>query len=380
MHMSNGFEIGRRIIQKSSSPLLSSVQPGKVVLMPVVKRGKGPYLYDYDKNRYVDFFLSRGSLIFGHAHPGITSIMKSWLTRGYAAGYPTVSHGMLAHRAQACLSPHENPRDSSGNWLFFNSSPDAVGTFLEILRLAGKKGAYIFDDTGNRPPPLWRSDLAFVRMEDADMHFLKTIDCLIFRCSRQLYGNAAVNLLKKAKRLKKIVATDETEFATFIHISALNGFRNIDVRIFGEWIGGGLDFGAVRMGKDAVLDLPEALEEITVKHSSRLFPPLYKIKAGIRFFRLLESAGGIVELKSRYGRFSSMLDPVFFETVNGLAYISAKNGLQEQLPALRTRMLRHGILLPFVSTDPLFISFAHSEELLKKSSTAINALVRSFFG
>ncbi len=34
-----------------------------------IDHGEGPYLYDVDGNRYIDYVLSWGPLITGHAHP-----------------------------------------------------------------------------------------------------------------------------------------------------------------------------------------------------------------------------------------------------------------------------------------------------------------------
>mgnify|MGYP002382197687 CR=1 FL=1 len=36
-----------------------------------IERGAGAYLYDADGNKYVDYVLSWGPLILGHAHPDI---------------------------------------------------------------------------------------------------------------------------------------------------------------------------------------------------------------------------------------------------------------------------------------------------------------------
>ena len=36
-----------------------------------IERGSGPYLYDVDGNRYIDYVLSWGPLILGHAHPDV---------------------------------------------------------------------------------------------------------------------------------------------------------------------------------------------------------------------------------------------------------------------------------------------------------------------
>ena len=36
-----------------------------------IERGQGPYLFDVDGNRYIDYVLSWGPLIAGHAHPEV---------------------------------------------------------------------------------------------------------------------------------------------------------------------------------------------------------------------------------------------------------------------------------------------------------------------
>ena len=41
-----------------------------------IERGSGPYLYDVDGNRYVDYVLSWGPLILGHAHPAVVEAIR----------------------------------------------------------------------------------------------------------------------------------------------------------------------------------------------------------------------------------------------------------------------------------------------------------------
>ncbi|MGA8941225.1 MAG: aminotransferase class III-fold pyridoxal phosphate-dependent enzyme [Thermoactinomyces sp.] len=43
----------------------------------VMKRADGPYLFDIDGNRYIDYNLSYGALILGHGHPVITQVIQS---------------------------------------------------------------------------------------------------------------------------------------------------------------------------------------------------------------------------------------------------------------------------------------------------------------
>ena len=47
-----------------------------------IERGSGPYLYDADGNRYIDYVMSWGPLILGHAHREVTAALKHALARG----------------------------------------------------------------------------------------------------------------------------------------------------------------------------------------------------------------------------------------------------------------------------------------------------------
>src|SRR5689334_11375701 len=51
--------------------------------------GAGPYLFDADGNRYIDYVLSWGPLILGHAHPAVVAAITQQATRGTSFGAPT---------------------------------------------------------------------------------------------------------------------------------------------------------------------------------------------------------------------------------------------------------------------------------------------------
>lgn len=53
------------------------------------KRGSGPYLFDIDNNKYVDYVGSWGPLILGHAHPDVITAIKSAVDNGTSFGAPT---------------------------------------------------------------------------------------------------------------------------------------------------------------------------------------------------------------------------------------------------------------------------------------------------
>ncbi len=54
-----------------------------------IERGEGPYLVDVDGNRYVDYVLSWGPLILGHAHPRVVAALSEAAGSGTSFGAPS---------------------------------------------------------------------------------------------------------------------------------------------------------------------------------------------------------------------------------------------------------------------------------------------------
>jgi glutamate-1-semialdehyde 2,1-aminomutase len=52
-------------------------------------RGKGPYLFDADGNRYVDYVGSWGPMIGGHCHPDVVNAVQQAAANGLGFGAPT---------------------------------------------------------------------------------------------------------------------------------------------------------------------------------------------------------------------------------------------------------------------------------------------------
>src|SRR5262249_55418214 len=61
-----------------------------------IARGEGPYLYDLDGNRYLDYIGSWGPLILGHAHPRVVRAAEEALRRGASFGAPAELGAQLA--------------------------------------------------------------------------------------------------------------------------------------------------------------------------------------------------------------------------------------------------------------------------------------------
>ncbi|HEX6304013.1 MAG TPA: glutamate-1-semialdehyde 2,1-aminomutase, partial [Anaerolineales bacterium] len=92
-----------------------------------IERGQGAYLYDVDGNRYIDYVLSWGPLILGHAHPAVVSALTETITKGTSYGAPSPLEIELAELIQGFMPNLEVMR-------FVNSGTEATMSSLRLAR------------------------------------------------------------------------------------------------------------------------------------------------------------------------------------------------------------------------------------------------------
>ncbi|MCO5245257.1 MAG: glutamate-1-semialdehyde 2,1-aminomutase [Anaerolineae bacterium] len=94
-----------------------------------IQRGRGAYLWDADDNSYVDYVLSWGPLILGHAHPAVVAALHSALDNGTSYGAPTALETELAELVIDLVPSIEMIR-------FVNSGTEATMSALRLARAA----------------------------------------------------------------------------------------------------------------------------------------------------------------------------------------------------------------------------------------------------
>lgn len=92
-----------------------------------IDRGQGAYLYDVDGNRFVDYVLSWGPLILGHAHPAVVDAITKTALRGTSFGAPSELEIKLGRLIQAFMPNLEMLR-------FVNSGTEATMSALRLAR------------------------------------------------------------------------------------------------------------------------------------------------------------------------------------------------------------------------------------------------------
>jgi len=92
-----------------------------------IERGEGAYLVDVDGNRYVDYVLSWGPLILGHAHPRVVAALEGAVRRGTSYGAPSSLELELARLIRDAMPSVELVR-------FVNSGTEATMSALRLAR------------------------------------------------------------------------------------------------------------------------------------------------------------------------------------------------------------------------------------------------------
>ena len=95
----------------------------------VVARGQGARIWDVDDNEYIDYVLSWGPLVLGHAAPVVLDALKEAMSRGTSFGIPTGLEITLAELVQQRMRHVELMR-------FVSSGTEATMSALRLARAA----------------------------------------------------------------------------------------------------------------------------------------------------------------------------------------------------------------------------------------------------
>jgi len=92
-----------------------------------IERGAGSKMYDIDGNEYIDYCLSWGPLILGHAEPDVIAAVTEYAQRGTSFGAPTVLETEMAQLVTEIMPSVEVVR-------MVNSGTEATMSALRLAR------------------------------------------------------------------------------------------------------------------------------------------------------------------------------------------------------------------------------------------------------
>jgi glutamate-1-semialdehyde 2,1-aminomutase len=92
-----------------------------------IKEAKGPYLYDEDGNKYIDYINSWGPMILGHAHEPVVHAIIEKAKKGTSFGTPTELETKIAQLAISMVPNIDKIR-------FVNSGTEACMSAIRLAR------------------------------------------------------------------------------------------------------------------------------------------------------------------------------------------------------------------------------------------------------
>lgn len=101
-----------------------------------IQSGRGAYLTDVDGNQLIDYVLSWGPLILGHAHPKVTEALQAAVQQGTSFGAPSPLETALAELVKEFMPSIEMLR-------FVNSGTEATMSALRLARAFTKRDKII---------------------------------------------------------------------------------------------------------------------------------------------------------------------------------------------------------------------------------------------
>ncbi|MFN6108091.1 MAG: glutamate-1-semialdehyde 2,1-aminomutase [Planctomycetaceae bacterium] len=93
----------------------------------IMDRGEGPYLYDIDGNKLIDYICSWGPHILGHQHPAVKEAIRRALDKGTSFGAPTKAETSLAAAVIDAVPSMEMVR-------MVNSGTEATMSAIRVAR------------------------------------------------------------------------------------------------------------------------------------------------------------------------------------------------------------------------------------------------------
>ena len=389
-----------------------------------IKRAKGSRLYDVDGNTYIDYILSWGPMILGHAPSPVISAIKNAAGQGTSYGAPTELEVQLARQIRIAFPSMEKVRlVSSGTEAVMSAIRVARGFTRRdnILKFEGcyhGHSDYLLAKAGSGLATLGIPDSLGVPADFAkhtltapynDISALrhivkehgKRLACIIVE---PIAGNMGV--VPPSQEFLQGLRTLTTENdILLIFDEVISGFRvayggaqalygiKPDLTVLGKIIGGGLPVGAYG-GRNDIMDL--IAPSGPVYQAGTLSGNPLAVSAGLATLKQLRAKGiyknldaraatlakGIGEAAKKFSitltqtRVGSMLTS-FFTPGPVVDWNSAKRSDTKRYGQFFHLMLDQGIYLAPSQFEAAFLSTAHSSADIEKTIRAAHTAFKN---
>jgi len=378
-----------------------------------VARGHGAYLEDVDGNRYLDWVLSWGPLLFGHADPETVEAVREATSRGTTFGAPTEAEVELAAEIADAVPSVEKVRlVSSGTEAAMSALRLARG-FTKRDRILKFAGCYhghadaLLAGAGSGLATLGIPSTPGVPSavtRDTIVCPYNDVDAVAQAVLRYGEGLAAIIVEPVAGNMGVVPPVDgylealralcDASGALLVFDEVITGFRvarggaqerygvTPDLTVLGKIVGGGLPLAAFG-GRAEIME--RLAPSGPVYQAGTLSGNPLATAAGLSVLRRLRDPGVYEELERKgarleaglaeYGhvrRVGAML--TLFMTDQGVRnFDDAQACDTERYGALFRHLLQSGIYVAPSQFEAMFVSLAHSDEDIDRTVAAVRA-------
>lgn len=381
----------------------------------IIKSAKGAYLTDIENKSYIDYCMSFGPMIVGHAHPRVVDAVKRAVENGTSFGATNDQEIILAER----IVKHHPALE----WVrFVNSGTEAVMSAIRLARAkTGRSLIVKFDGTyhghadallvkaGSGLATLGIVDSAGVpkevsgqtivlelgsttALDECITKYGQDIACIIIEgvpANNGLLIQSAEfmqYIQTKAKECGALFILDEVITGFRLGLQGATGYYNLqpDIVTFGKVIGGGLPIGGYG-GKKELMNLVAPLG--SMYQAGTLSGNPLAVTAGNATLDVIESTPHFYKtLESRNQAFTEQLYNTFkahnyeihipkiqsifwmvFQQDQVTKPADVKPEAKEKYASFHKKALENGLYLPPSAFEVCFLSLAHSDDILDKT-------------
>ena len=391
----------------------------------VFERGEGPWLFDIDGNKYLDYIGSWGPMILGHQCPAVSEAVHAAVDRGTSFGAPTVAENELAELiieavpsvemvrlvnsgTEATMSAIRVARGFTGRDIVIKFAGNYHGHVDSLLVAAGSAAATLAVPNS---PGVTRGTsqdtmvLEYNCVDGLEKAFVEYGDKIAAVILEPVCGNMGC-MTPTSEFLKSLRSLTEKHGSVLIFDEVMCGFRvarsgaqslfgvTPDMTTMGKIVGGGLPLGAFG-GKREIMQ--HVLPAGKVFQAGTLSGNPIATAAGIAMltslrdkppYDLLETladrlAKGLAQSAADHGiehcvnRVGSMLT-LFFNPGPVVDWSSASKCDTGMFSNWFWGLIHRGVYMPCSQFEAMFVSATHTEEHIDQTIAASREVFESW--
>jgi len=381
-------------------------------------KGKGSKVTDIDGNEYIDYVLSWGPLILGHADDRVVSALKAATEKGTSFGAPTKLENkvaklvidrvpslemvrMVSSGTEATMSALRLARGYTGRDIILKFEGNYHGHGDSLLIKAGSGVATLgLPDSPGVPEGVAKNTITvpyndIASVKEAFNQYGNNIAGVIVE---PVSGNMGVvppvgNFLQELRMITQehdsLLIFDEVMTGFRVGYHCAQGYFNVipDLTCLGKVIGGGLPVGAYGGKREIMESIAPAG---SIYQAGTLSGNPLAMTAGYETLRALESTtydeinekvDALVEgyeaaakkyhIPLQINRAGSMVG-FFFTNEEVIDFETAQTSDLDMFKKYYQEMINEGIFLPPSQFEGLFLSTAHTDADIEKTIAAVN--------